>query len=215
MIISGYGLTLERIQEADLELLRTKRNSPEVSNFMVHKEEITPEQQKEWFLKIDNPNNNYFMIRVGEAKVGVISGAEIDWNTMITGNGGLFFWDTSYWGTNFPLYAALLLTDFSFLLQFKKTRVRVLRNNSRAISFNQSLGYELIGGQENLELQTYELTEDRYSAATAKFKKILLGKVDASIAFRVNNPDHASSIQFLEVYNSLPSGNKAKLKQLE
>lgn len=206
---------LERLREDDVELLRIKRNSPEVNTYMLFREEITPEQQRLWFTQIDNENNNYFIIRDGDRKVGLISGTEIDWDNMITGNGGLFFWDTTYWGTNFPLCAALLLTDLSFVLQFKKTCVRVLRDNVRAINFNKALGYELMPDQGSSTLVNYELTEHSYVRATAKVKSILLGKVDQHISCFVDDPLHASTRKFLSVYNNLPEENKAKITFVE
>lgn len=215
MIFSGYGVVLERLRKEDLELLRTKRNSPEVQPYMSYREEITPDQQEIWFSGIDNANNNYFIIRDGHKKVGLISGSEIDWQNMITGNGGLFFWDTSYWGTNFPLCAALLLTDISFVLKFKKTRVRVLPENTRAINFNKGLGYKLLPGQEDAGLLNFELTEDEYERSTAKLKSILTGKVDMRITCYVDDPQHPSSIQFLSVFNALPEENKVKINFVE
>ncbi len=211
MIISGYGVVLERLKSADLELVRQKRNSPEVQEYMSFREEITPVQQQIWFTRIDNENNNYFVIRDGEKKIGLISGADIDWTAMTTGNGGMFFWDNSYWGTMFPIAAAVLLTDISFLLGFRKTQIRILRDNHRAIIFNQRLGYKLLNGQEELTNQIYELTEADYVESTRELKLKLAENVDSKISCVIDDQDHPASKNIIHIYNRLPESSQSKL----
>jgi UDP-4-amino-4,6-dideoxy-N-acetyl-beta-L-altrosamine N-acetyltransferase len=82
--LEGYGIVLTRLTAHDLELVRVKRNSEEVRSYMQFRDEITPEMQVKWFSSIDNEHNNYFLIHHGDEKVGMISGAEIDWTTMET-----------------------------------------------------------------------------------------------------------------------------------
>ena len=49
--------------------------------------------------------------------------------------------------------------------------IRVLRNNSAAISYNTSLGYELCEGQEDVENQLYKLTRETFIDKTYKIRK--------------------------------------------
>src|ERR1041385_8348137 len=109
MIIKGFGISLHRLQHDDIELVRQKRNAPNVSSFMEYREEITPEMQEKWFQSINNEKNNYFLIEYNGEKIGLIYAAEIDWEKMITGNSGIFIWDEQFRKTSVPLAAALLL----------------------------------------------------------------------------------------------------------
>lgn len=46
---------------------------------MEFQNEITPQMQEEWFQSINNKFNNYFLIEFNGAQVGMIYGAEVDW----------------------------------------------------------------------------------------------------------------------------------------
>ncbi|MGL4599392.1 MAG: hypothetical protein ACRCYO_17850, partial [Bacteroidia bacterium] len=65
MILYGYCIELVRLQQEHLELLRTHRNAENVNRFMEFREHITITMQQEWFERINNRNNNYFLIRSG------------------------------------------------------------------------------------------------------------------------------------------------------
>ena len=58
-----YGITLERLREEDIELVRQWRNSDPVRLNMKYQELITPEKQREWFNSINNVNFHYVMIQ--------------------------------------------------------------------------------------------------------------------------------------------------------
>lgn len=105
----------------------------------------------------------------------MISGAEIDWNKLETGNGGLFIWDEEFHGTSVPLAASLLLTHLSFLIGFRRTYIKTLRDNTRAITYNTTFGYRLEPGQENERNQLYSLTREQFYASTKAFRKTLAG----------------------------------------
>ncbi|HET6992980.1 MAG TPA: hypothetical protein VFJ43_16730, partial [Bacteroidia bacterium] len=113
MIITGFGVTLIRLQHADIELVRMHRNSPEIAQFMEFREEISKEDQEKWFQSINNKFNNYFIIVFRGIKIGLIYGAEINWEMNETMNGGIFIWDQKWMETPVPLSASLLLTEIS------------------------------------------------------------------------------------------------------
>ena len=108
MIINGFGISLERLKEKDIELVREKRNSTLVSQFMEFRGHITPEMQKEWFNSINNINNLYYIITYNNKKVGLINGAKINWEIMETASGGIFIWEEELWQTHVPLMANLV-----------------------------------------------------------------------------------------------------------
>lgn len=203
MKLEGYGIVLTRLTALDLELVREKRNSEEVRSYMQFRDEITPEMQVKWFSSIDNEHNNYFLIHHEKEKVGMISGAEIDWMNMETKNGGLFIWDQSLWGTTTPLMAALLLTELSFRLGFKKNYVRVLLQNKRAIEFNSRLGYVKEDQSTHAPLETYSLVPERFFQATeglrSKARLLFPGKLRCTI----DDKNHPASENIIRVYGQL------------
>ena len=170
MKIYGYGVELHRLTEDDIELVRNHRNSATINQFMEFREHITEEQQLLWFNAINNLNNNYYIIIHNQTKIGLIYGADINWDTLETGNGGVFIWDTNYWESETPALASILLTDTSILLGLKKTYVKVLKSNKKAIAFNKMLGYKLCENQfENN--QQYELEITNYQNKREKLLK--------------------------------------------
>jgi UDP-4-amino-4,6-dideoxy-N-acetyl-beta-L-altrosamine N-acetyltransferase len=191
MIISGYGITLKSLTLDDIELVRQQRNSDHIRRYMTFREEISPEMQLKWFHSINNENNNYYIVHYQNKKIGLISGAEVDWENAITNNGGMFIWDSEYHGTHVPLCASILLTDFSFFIGLKKTCIKVLRNNKRALDYNQRLGYQLMEDDLSKEYQLYELNMDSYIGATIEFKKILSRnkETNTSLSIEINRPE--------------------------
>lgn len=163
MIVKGYGIALHRLTEDNIEIVRQWRNSDIIKNHMQFRQKITPEMQQKWFASVNNVENNYMLIKVKDQFIGVINGSKINWDTMITGSGGIFIGELDYWSTSYPIAASLLLTDISALLGFISTKVEVIKSNKRAIAYNKFLGYELIeendGGVLSMELKmsNYEI----------------------------------------------------------
>lgn len=193
MIIKGYAVTLSRLTVDDIEQVRQWRNSEKVRQFMEFREEITPEMQEKWFASIDNEYNNYYIIHDGENKIGLIYGAEIDWEKGITGNGGIFISDESYWNTYFPLSATLLLMEISFILGMKEAYIKVLRDNEKAIQFNSNIGFELTPGQEEIYNQKYVLTRKSYEQKTDKLRQLIEKVYTNEITVIINDPEHIVS----------------------
>lgn len=211
MQLTGYGITLRRLTEHDLELVRQKRNSEQVRPFMQFREEITPDMQRAWFVSIDNEHNNYFLIIHNGLSVGLISGAEIDWEKMETNNGGLFIWESSLWGTPVPLYAALLLTELSFLIGFRKSFVRVLPGNKRAILFNTQIGYERVQDQPESDLHKYVLTPEKFFSVTTAARTQVKALFPEKFRCVIDDPQHATSRKIIAAYQKLRPEDQAQL----
>lgn len=212
MIISAYGILLQRLQEADIELVRQKRNSPEIQRFMEYREEITPEMQLKWFRSVNNEFNNYFLIISGNQKVGMVYGAGIDWDKKETANGGIFIWDETIRGTQIPLAASLLLTDLSFLLGFERTYIKVLKTNSAAIAYDLNLGYTLLPGQENVLNQKYVLTEKNYLLKSAKFRNPFIQQYGDQILVKSEDAEDAMT---KKIISAIPNLDPEKTKRLK
>jgi len=67
-----YGITLSRIKEEDIELVRYWRNKPDIKNTMIYRKYISKQQQKKWFASINNNNNYYYLIIYNNEKIGLI-----------------------------------------------------------------------------------------------------------------------------------------------
>lgn len=186
LILEQYGVRLVRVQEKDIEQIRSWRNQPDVANFMEYREHITAEAQKKWFQSINNKSNYYFIIEYENKQVGVINSK--NYNASIGfGEGGIFISDQDYIHSFAAVFASLCLLNFMFLKLNVSTvsRVRVLKTNERAIQYNKLLGYKLLPGQENIENQLYELHIDDYKSIGGKLNKTaaLLSDTNSELKF--------------------------------
>jgi RimJ/RimL family protein N-acetyltransferase len=162
MIIHKYGITLSRITAKDIELVRRKRNSAFVSQHMIYREHISPEMQKKWFAKVNTDKHIYFIIRHGRKKIGLTHAGNIDWKKG-TAEGGIFLWDKDYVNTPIPVIVSLISFELFFrIFKFKKSHIRILKENKKAIVFNEMMGFKKIPGNSGKEYDEYSLTVKDY-----------------------------------------------------
>ena len=211
MIIKGYGVQLVRLNREYLELLRIKRNSESVRQYMEYREEITPEMQEVWFQKIDTEQDAYFIIIFEGEAVGVINGSNIDWEKKETRSGGIFIWESHLLKTDLPLRASLLLTDISLLLGMERTYAKVLRENQAAIQFNTALGYVILPGQEANHNQEYVLEKENYLRKTNKIRGVLKKIFPGPIEALITEPEHVASQNAIKRYSTLDIEDKRQL----
>ena len=151
MKLSFAGVTLKRLKEQDLEMLRTWRNDPKISRVMFFQEYITRDMQLKWFNSLSE-FDYYFVIETANKPVGLIH-LNIDEKDEHSAFVGLFIHDDSYWGTQVPVYSSLALLNFAFKeLDLKQVLAKVRKDNSAAIRYNQSLGFSAI--QEECQVLT-------------------------------------------------------------
>ncbi|MDX9905781.1 MAG: GNAT family N-acetyltransferase [Bacteroidales bacterium] len=171
MKLSKYGITLRRLRERDIELVRTWRNSQQISQFMEYREQITPEMQREWFKSVDNFDNFYYIIEYQGEDIGLINSSKIDWRD-VSSEGGIFLWDEKYYETFVPVWASLCLLETSFfILGASGSVIKTLMDNERARKLNQHLGYELQPGQDEVYNQVYVMTAESFRHHAAKLIK--------------------------------------------
>jgi len=157
-----YGITLRRINEGDIELIRQWRNSKEVKDQMHFRKYITKKMQKDWFKSINTIYNFYYIIEHNGNKVGLFNEKNIDWENG-TSETGLFIADSKYINSPIPTLASLCLSEIGFnLIGGKKSYIHILKKNKKAIEYSLSFGYVLCEHQENKELQLYELTRENF-----------------------------------------------------
>ena len=172
LVLKQYGVSLIRVQEKDIELIRYWRNQSDIVNFMEYKNYIFPDAQKKWFASINNKLNYYFIIEFENKKIGLINVKNYD-RLAGFGEGGIFIWDKNYVGSFAAVFSSLCLLNFMLLKVnvCSKSRVRILSNNDRAIHYNKLLGYKLISGQECELNQLYELDVKDYLQMGEKLNK--------------------------------------------
>ncbi len=162
MKLFKYGISLNRLKEGDIELVRKWRNSRKINQFMEYREEITPEMQKKWFKSVNNNENFYFIIEYKGEKIGLINTSKANYEEGHS-EGGIFLWEDKYYESFVPVWASLLLLETSiFVLQAKRSYIKTLKDNERAKKLNTHLGYRLMPGQEDVNNQMYEMTRESF-----------------------------------------------------
>lgn len=172
LVLKQYGVTLNRIRETDIELIRYWRNQIDIMNFMEYKNYISPKAQKLWFESVNNRFNYYFIIEFENKKIGLINVKNYNQHAGF-GEGGIFIWDKNYIGSFAAVFSSLCLLNFMLLTVnvCNKSRVRILKSNDRAIHYNKLLGYKLMPNQNDVSNQLYELDVNDYILFGAKINK--------------------------------------------
>lgn len=177
MKITRYGVTLERLQKEQLELVRQWRNDQKISRFMFYKGEITSLMQQEWFDSIDNEQNFFFLIYLKEQPVGLINISSIDWENK-TSYTGLYIYDDKFLATDVPVMASLAMLDVFFMLfDMQSVYAKVKGNNRAAHNYNSSLGFSRtkkieygLGYEYMLQKEIYLLEAKKLRNAAIRLK---------------------------------------------
>lgn len=205
MKISKYGITLSRLAEEDLEMLREKRNADHIQRYMEYRDYITPEKQIEWFHSINNNENLYFIINYKGKPRGLINSKNIEWNPLRS-EAGLFIWDQELWNTQIPAFSTLILLEIAFFVDNAEySMCQVLSDNPRAQNFNKQLGYELLPDQENIYNQHYTLTREKFFRKTAKIIKAaetVSEEKDKTLSISFSQSDFDSGIADILINNA-------------
>lgn len=182
MIVKQFGVTYHRVQPKDLEVLRYWRNQSFIRDTMRFKDYITPLMQQQWFEKINNPFNYYFIIEYQGEKIGLINCKDTEPDTRLA-EGGIFIWKKSFWGTSIPVFASLTMLQAVFEI-FKSGDASVATvaiDNKKALDFNLKLGYEIKETSEDGKWYKLYLTKERYKTHCHRLIKAagILHKDDA------------------------------------
>lgn len=173
MKLTKYGVTLNRLTEDKIELVRTWRNDPKISQYMEYKGHITPEMQAAWFKKIDNEYNYYFIIEYDGRDVGLINIRDID-TIKQEGEGGIFIYDDTLLNSTISFQSTLCLYDFGFEeLHLRTITAHILKDNLRAVKYNAAIGFKIQPNQEMIANQLYHLTYEDYIKSRKTIIKLL------------------------------------------
>lgn len=167
-----YGITLSRLTENDIELVRYWRNRPEIRNTMIYRKYISKDRQKKWFSSINNNYNYYYLIIYKNEKIGLIHNKNVECKDS-SSEAGIFIWNDTY--DFVPFLASLLLCEIGFYVLYGgDSYVRVLRSNARAYEYNLLLGYEVIEDVSELDYIRMKLTKESFKLSTEKIRKTML-----------------------------------------
>ena len=173
MIIKKYGITLERLTEADIELVRQHRNSELIRRRMFYQKQITEEEQKTWFSKINNDHNYYFLILHKGKKIGLTHG-NIDSYEKGISHGGIFIWEPTAMQSHLPIVASVCATDLIFfLVKMKKSMAEVRADNKIALEYNQKFGYKIVKELSDSEKFVLELTPENYMTTAKTIREMV------------------------------------------
>jgi hypothetical protein len=207
-----YGITLERLKEEDIELVRQWRNSDAVRLNMNFREIISPEQQMKWFESINTVSYHYVLIHYQGEKIGLLNDKNIDWEAR-TSETGIFIGRPEFFHTYVPYLVSVAgIETLFYFFNWKKQFAHVMRSNANAVRYNLELGYRLCEGQEETEYQLYELTKESFERTAGKIRKMvrLVAGNDIRPRLLIEPADYKSGIaqKFEEILNSSPIPNR-------
>ena len=176
MRLQQYGISLNRLREEDLELVRHWRNSQRVRDNMFFREYISTGQQLEWFKKIDNYDNFFYIIEYKGEKIGLIDNKNTNWSSGST-ESGLFIYDEKYANSFIPVAASFILISVGFyILNGKDALIKVIKSNSRAIEYNTKLGFMAVDatvGSEDDALY-FKLSRESFESKTKSLRQAMI-----------------------------------------
>jgi RimJ/RimL family protein N-acetyltransferase len=163
LILEQYGIRLRRITVNDIDQIRQWRNSDFVRKKMIYQKVISQKEQEKWFASINNPLNYYFIIEHEGEDIGVINAKS--YSTQLGfGEGGIFMKNEQYTNSLLPAYSTLCLLNAVFLeLNLcELSKIQVLKLNTKTISYNQLLGYQVTKKTSRGMAVEMILTKHRY-----------------------------------------------------
>ena len=137
-------MALRPLTEADLGMILEWRNAPEVRRHMYSKHEITMEEHREWFRRMQGDRESRWFVYANEGRAeGVV------YFTQYRPDSGTSFWGfytapgtPAGTGTRLGLDA---LSEAFGPLRLHKLNSEVLATNERSIRFHEKLGFQLEG----------------------------------------------------------------------
>ena len=164
--IARFGADLRRMTHEDIQLVREWRNLPEVAANMEYREEISPQMQEEWYAKIDEARDYYYVAYQEERPVGLVSIKNVDIESR-TGFGGVFLDVRQKVQPFLGLRSMLAMYHFGFAdLGLDRIEGKILAENEGAKRLNRMLGFEIEAGQEGIANQSYILKRERFMECT-------------------------------------------------
>ncbi len=134
------------LQTEHLEMLRTWRNMPEISQYMFNEAYITEAQQIEWYNKvIKDPGQSHWIIKYKNEFAGAASLHSIN-QKFKTCSWGFYIGNLKFRGEGlgYKMLYQLLIKVFEEM-KFNKIIAEVLINNQLSIKLHETLGFRREG----------------------------------------------------------------------
>lgn len=133
---------LTDIKYPDIELVRKWRNSPEVRSFMYDEKQISFEQQKLWFERINKEENSvYWIIEFQDKKIGLVSLTGIN-HTLKSCYWAFYIGDTSVRGAGIGAKVEYNILEYVFSnISLNKLRCEVISSNEKVIKMHEKFGF--------------------------------------------------------------------------
>lgn len=140
------NIKLVDIKEGDLEQIRNWRNSKEVSQYMYTSEEITTEQQKNWFLKIQSDTSQkYWIIEYNGEKLGLVSLYNIKHNFKHC-SWAFYLGNTQVRGAGIGSKVEYTILEYVFeTMHLNKLMCEVFSFNEKVIQMHKKFGFQQEG----------------------------------------------------------------------
>lgn len=169
MILQSFGITLRLINEDDLEMVLTWRNSEHIRQYAISQEIISFETHKEWFGSLQEKGDLYFIIESDEKAVGLIWANRFKTNSCET---GMYVYDREMQNSLFSYRVSLTLNEYLFnVKKLDSISCEILNSNSRSARFTLSLGY--IELEKSDHITSYFLTKMAFIPHFEKISKLL------------------------------------------
>ena len=135
-------IKLVEVTKNDIELIRSWRNSPEVSSYMYSEDKITEEQQKAWFSKVkDDTTSQYWIIEYNGKQLGLASLTGINKN-LNSCYWAFYLGDTSVRGAGIGGKVEYNVLEYVFeTLNLNKLRCEVFTFNDKVIKMHEKFGF--------------------------------------------------------------------------
>lgn len=139
-------IKLIEIKEEDLELIRNWRNSEEVSRYMYTSDQITPEQQLDWFTKIKNDDSQkYWLIEYDNIKLGLVSIYNIKQNFKHC-SWAFYLGNSDVRGAGIGSKVEYTILNYVFeIMKFNKLMCEVFSFNEKVIQMHKKFGFQQEG----------------------------------------------------------------------
>ena len=134
-------VVLRELMSEDIELVRTWRNSTEVASYMYNENQISSEEQKQWFSQIDIKRDKYWIIEYNGEKLGLASVNRID-RKLQSCYWAFYLGNTSVRGAGIGAKVEYSILEFVFNeLGLNKLRCEVFTSNDKVIRMHEKFGF--------------------------------------------------------------------------
>lgn len=136
------NIVLTDLTQKDIELVRTWRNSPEVAKYMYTENQITEEQQQNWFDAVKGDAGcKYWVICYNDIPIGLASLTGINHN-LSSCYWAFYLGDVSNQGAGIGSKIEFNVIDYVFdTLKLNKLRCEVMTFNDKVITMHEKFGF--------------------------------------------------------------------------